>query len=79
MTKDPNQVTYEKTDVADKELGKNLFHAPQPALPALAVGSLSTGGINSMLTGDAALLNNTISRLNAMEAALIKLGLLRHP
>ena len=62
-----------------KILGKNLFHAPQPALTSASGGSLSSAGPANLTTGDSTILTNAITRIANIEAALIKLGLLKHP
>ena len=63
----------------EKVQGKNLFYAPQPPLTTANGSALSSGGAYNLTTADNAILGNTITRLNQVEAALIKLGLLRHP
>jgi hypothetical protein len=74
MTEDPkNEVSYEKTDVQDRAQGKNLFHAPQPALTA-AVGGSAGGSYNAMAEN---LINNNTQRLLDIETALKKLGLIK--
>jgi len=70
-----NDVTYEKTGVEDKTQGKNIFHAPQPALTLGATGS--AGGTYNGTAKD--VINNNKARIADIETALIKLGLLRHP
>jgi hypothetical protein len=64
--------------VLNKMHGDNLIHAPQPALTATN-GALSSGGAFNLGNWDSGILSNTITRVNQIEAALIKLGLLRHP
>jgi hypothetical protein len=65
--------------VLNKMHGDNLIHAPQPALTVTSGGGLSSGGPANLGSGDSGILSNTITRVNQIEAALIKLGLLRHP
>ena len=65
--------------VLNKMHGDNLIHAPQPSLTVANGSALSTSGALSLGNTDSTVLTNTITRVNQIEAALIKLGLLRHP
>ena len=56
--------------------GNNLQNAPQPALTAQS-GSISTGSGGSYIASSSAgALNNLITRVGEIEAALEKLGLI---
>jgi hypothetical protein len=75
--KDKTQVSvpYANTNVQQKVPGKNLYHAPQPALTP-DIGGSAGGTYNSTAEN---LINNHTTRIDQIEAALIKLGLLKHP
>ena len=72
----PNIDPLEENGIVLKQRieGKNLFHAPQPAL---LLEDDSTIIIPGSPTASATL-TNMRTRINEIEAALIKLGLIRH-
>ena len=50
--------------------GKNLFHAPQPAIAQVLTTTL--------ISADALVIDDIRNKFNTLNAELVKLGLLRH-
>lgn len=56
---------------------ESIEKAPQAAIVAAVVGSLTSGGSNDLKSADAVILNNAIARIAALETALKNLKLLK--
>jgi hypothetical protein len=79
---DPLDINSQNPDIQlqEKTIGKNILHAPQPALPVADESTINTGsGVGTYVSGSAAAtITNMRSRIDALETALIKLGLIKH-
>lgn len=74
-----NDANIPDIPLKQKVLGKDIIHAPQPALTPANGGTLSGGGSTDLRPGDNNVIANAVTRINQIEAALIKLGLIKHP
>lgn len=73
-----DEVPYPNPTVDEKIPGKNLFHAPQPALPVADETAFPFGSGSAVQAAAITTLNNMRSRIDALETALIKLGFIKH-
>lgn len=73
-----NDVEFPNTDTKDKIIGKDIHHAPQPALTTRNTTAWSTGGATKLDSTNTTRLDNLDQRILDIENVLIKLGLLRH-
>ena len=54
----------------------SILNSPQAALTSATTGSISSGGVGSLNTGDQIILENMRTRLNEIETKLRALGFL---
>lgn len=56
--------------------GTDLINCPQDALTAASGGTLSSGGITPLSTGDSTILSNAVTRIGELETKLRAVGII---